>query len=141
MDQLIRQLARHEGFRGQPYKDTEGHTTIGYGRNLDARPLTHEEGRMLLERDLLLYSSSLEARWPECLTLDDVRYSAVLNMAYNLGVDGLMKFRQMRAALEARNWDLAAGEALNSLWAQQVGRRAREIAYMLETGRWPDADA
>jgi hypothetical protein len=32
---------------------------------------------------------------------------------------------------------MAAAEALDSLWAKQVGNRSRDIAHMLEFGEYP----
>jgi len=125
----------HEGFSGRPYEDATGHLTIGYGRNLDARPLDEAEGRWLLERDLSRLEAELE-RMPLYLSLDPVRRAALLEMAYNLGVRGLAGFRRMLAALARRDWETAAAEALDSRWAKQVGARAERIAHRLRTGRW-----
>ncbi len=132
---LIRRIMAHEGFSGRPYLDTTGNLTIGYGRNLDARPLDETEGRWLLERDLSRLEARLESV-PLYLSLDPVRRAALLEMAYNLGFRGLMGFERMLAALGRRDWEAAAREALDSRWARQVGRRADRIAHRLRTGEW-----
>lgn len=137
---LVDQLKVHEGFRGRPYRDSRGVLTIGYGRNLDARPLGEDECSYLLERDLAQYDHDLKRQWPGYKQLDTVRQAAVLHMAYNLGVQGLMGFRRMRAALDRQMWELACDEAMDSRWANQVGRRARELAWMLQFGKWPDGE-
>ena len=62
----------------------------------------------------------------------------VLDMAFNLGVRGLSKFRNALAAMEARDYATAAEEMMDSRWAQQVGGRAARLAVMMETGQWPD---
>ena len=139
-NRLLDQLKRHEGFRGRPYTDTTGHTTIGYGRNLDANPLTEPEASFLLVGDMAAVVREVSARFPETEGLDEVRLSALQNMAFNLGVPGLSRFTRMWAAIEAHNWPLAADEAKDSLWARQVGGRAHDITYMLRTGEWPEAD-
>ena len=137
MRRLIDQLKRHEGYRGRPYLDSEGNTTIGYGRNLIANPLTEGEATLLLVGDVQRHGKELEQRYLVVRTLDEVRRSALLNMAYNLGIPRLSGFRRMWAAIDRRDWDRAAAEALDSKWARQVGDRAREIAGMLKTGEWP----
>ena len=53
-------------------------------------------------------------------------------MGYNLGLPRLASFVKMRAALGRYAYRLAAAEARDSLWAQQVGRRADDIAQLLE---------
>ena len=55
-------------------------------------------------------------------------------MAFNLGYAGLLQFRQMWSALERHDYDEAARQMLDSRWAQQVGRRATELAAMMRTG-------
>ena len=52
-------------------------------------------------------------------------------MAFNLGVPRLGKFHNMRAAIAADDWRLAAAEALDSKWALQLPARAAEIAGLL----------
>ena len=140
MNRLIQQLKRHEGFRGMPYLDTEGELTIGYGRNLEARPLTEDEATYLLVSDLPRYEARLLAIRPLVASLDPVRRAALLNMAYNLGTRGLRKFRRMWTAIEQSDWERAADEAMDSRWARQVKGRAHDIAYMLRTGQWPAQD-
>ena len=137
---LIEQIKRHEGFRGRPYTDTTGHTTIGYGRNLEAWPLTKDEGAYLLQRDMAVIEKGLAIAFRATNGLDPVRFAALHNMAYNLGITRLRKFRRMWMAIESRNWPLAADEAMDSLWARQVKGRAHDIAYMIRTGDWPDRD-
>jgi lysozyme len=52
-------------------------------------------------------------------------------MAFNLGGPRLAGFTRLRAAVMRGDWDAAAGEALDSRWAVQTGRRATDIAAML----------
>ncbi|MGB2107678.1 MAG: hypothetical protein ACPHZ5_05850, partial [Candidatus Puniceispirillum sp.] len=58
---------------------------------------------------------------------------ALISMAFNLGQTRLAGFRRMRAAVNDGNWSGASAEALDSYWAIQVGRRAREIAALLRS--------
>ena len=64
-----------------------------------------------------------------------------LNMAFNLGVDGLLKFKNtlalLRSAIEGHaSYARVADGMLNSLWAKQVGRRADELARQMRTGEY-----
>jgi len=65
-----------------------------------------------------------------------VRQAVLVDMAFNLGRAGLASFQKMRAALALGDFERAAAEMLDSLWARQVGRRARELAEMMQTGQW-----
>jgi len=60
--------------------------------------------------------------------------NALLNMCFNLGINRLLGFKKMVAALQEKNFTLAAKEALNSKWAEQVGERAKDIALMIRQG-------
>ena len=134
---LIALLKHHEGFRGRAYTDTTGHQTIGYGHNLDALPLTEKQAEELLREDIRIHANHLASLKPIILALDTVRYSALVDMAFNLGVPGVLNFTHMWDAIEHGDWERASLDALNSKWAAQVGYRAEEIAGMLRTGRWP----
>ena len=56
------------------------------------------------------------------------------NMAFNLGVDGLLGFRRMILAVDRGHYDQAAREMLNSKWARQVFNRAIRLAEMMAKG-------
>ncbi len=127
-------LIRDEGLRLRPYRDTTGNLTIGVGRNLTARGLSREEALYLLDNDIRDHSQELLAALPWVADLDPVRRDVLLNMAFNLGVPGLLKFRATLAAVKARNYPLAAKYMLRSLWASQVGTRAQRLAKRMQTG-------
>lgn len=130
MNSAIEQIKIDEGFRGQPYKCTAGKITIGYGRNLEANPLTKAEAQILLENDLKKIVKKL-TRYGFYTRLDSGRRAVILNMAFNLGVNGLMKFKNMIEALELKDYDKAADEMLNSRWANQVKSRATRLAKQM----------
>ena len=120
--------------------DSENHLTVGYGRNLEARPLTEEEAAYLLLADVSRYEGRLLAAKPIVGSMDKVRRAALINMAYNLGIGGLRNFRRMWKAIDKEDWAAASDHALDSRWASQVKGRSHDIAYMLRTGEWPDQD-
>lgn len=132
---LEAELRRDEGFRSRPYLCPAGFQTIGYGRNLDANPLSEDEGAYLLRNDIRRAAMGIALRLPGLLEqVGDVRARVLLNMAVNLGVGGLLKFRRMLVALEQGDYGRAADEMLNSVWARQVGRRADRLADAMRTG-------
>ncbi len=127
-------LLKHEGLRLKPYQCTAGKLTIGVGRNLESRGITESEAMHLLANDIMQTYRELGEKLPWFRTLDDTRQLALVDMAFNLGVDGLLRFKRMLAYLHVKDYAKAAAEALDSLWAKQVGARALTIADMISTG-------
>jgi lysozyme len=132
--ELLEQLKGHEGLELYPYTDTTGHLTIGVGRNLDDRGISHDEAMVLLRNDVEAVETELEENLPIIEDLNSPRQMVIVNMAFNLGVPTLLVFDNMIAALEAGQFDVAAEEMLDSLWAEQVGERAAELATVMRTG-------
>jgi lysozyme len=130
-------IKRHEGNRLKggrhfAYMDTMGKLTIGYGRCLDDIGISEDEALALLEHDLIAAENAVESL--SLGELGEARRAALVDMAFNLGAAGLGKFKLMLEALRQGKWDLAAVEALDSDWADQVGKRAEEIARIIRTG-------
>lgn len=133
-DRLLDQLRLDEGFRAKPYRCTAGKLTIGYGRNLDDVGIDRKEAEVLLHEDVVRVAQRLNHEIPWWCALSDARREALVNMAFNLGVEGLLNFKKMLAALKVGLYQLAASEALDSLWAKQVGDRAKRIAVAIREG-------
>ena len=134
---MIAQLRLHEGERLFPYKCTAGRLTIGVGRNLDDRGITAEESAYLLGNDIDDYWERLETELPWILDLDPVRQRVLLDMAFNLGIGGLLGFRMTLAAIRGKEYERAAAMMLQSRWATQVGERAKRLSRMMFTGEIP----
>ncbi len=126
---------RYEGLRLKPYTCPAGHLTIGYGHNLE-NGITQETAEQLLRADLSYAQMEVGARLPWSAQLGEVRQFVLVDMCFNMGIGKLLTFRKFLAALEAGDYPQAAKEMLNSRWAGQVGRRARELAEMMQTGEY-----
>ncbi len=134
MTRLHETLIRHEGLRLKPYRDTVGKLTIGIGRNLDDVGITREEAMMLLNHDIAKVQREVKNAFPWFSDLNRVRKNVVLNMVFNLGLPRFRQFKKAIAAIRGKRWDEAAKQMLDSRWARQVGRRARELARMMKSG-------
>ena len=128
------QLKAHEGLRLKPYRDTVGKLTIGVGRNLDDVGLREGEALFLLLHDLQFVEEALDKRLPWWRELDEPRRHVLLDMGFNLGVDGLLGFGATLGHLRAGRYAEAAQQMLRSRWAGQVGRRAATLSRMMRTG-------
>ena len=132
---LAEQLKKHEGLRLKPYTDTVGKLTLGIGRNLEDKGITEQEALFMLNNDVDYFYSKLCQSIGWMKKLDDARQNVLVNMAFNLGIAGLMTFKKMLLACEHGNFKIAATEMLNSKWAEQVGYRANELAEQMRTGQ------
>lgn len=130
---MIRQLRLHEGERLTPYRCTAGKLTIGVGRNLEDRGITAEESAYLLNNDIDREWKALTTNLPWVTGLSDVRQRVLLDMSFNLGIDGLLKFKNTLATIRRGDYNKAADMMLGSLWAQQVKGRATRLAQMMRT--------
>jgi lysozyme len=139
---LRAQLMTDEGLRLKPYVDTVGKMTIGVGRNLTDVGLSQVEALYLLENDIDRAIRDLVAVFPWFVSLDPVRQTVLINMAFNMGLGsptrGLRSFVRTLAAIERGDYEAAAAGMRASKWARQVKYRAERLATMMETGRWLD---
>jgi len=134
VETLRDQLKRHEGYRQHPYEDSVGKLTVGYGRNLDDVGVSEVEADIMLKNDMDSAKATLTLYLPWAKRLSQARFDVLHNMAFNMGIGKLVGFVKMLSALRAGDFDKAADEMLDSLWAQQVGTRATELAAQMRNG-------
>lgn len=157
-EKLIELLIKHEGLKLKPYKCPAGFWTIGVGHNLQANPLTKEQcdkfnlgvyafdevlskltesgitkddAISLLKDDISIVTYQLIKRLSLFSSLPEQAKIAIIDVAFNIGVDGLLKFTKTLALLADEKYKEASKEILNSKWATQVGNRAHDISEML----------
>lgn len=133
-NRLTVQLMEHEGVRYLPYYDTVGKLTIGVGRNLTDVGISKDEAQYLLATDINKVIVQLDELLPWWRDLDEVRQRVLADMAFNLGIHGLLEFTTTLGMVKAGEYADAAQQMLRSKWARQVGRRARRLSRMMETG-------
>ena len=155
-DELVKMIAIHEGIVLNVYQDHLGIDTVGIGRNLQDRGitdgelsfinktmdevyengLTEEEAYYLCMNDIAIVEKELLANKPIVNQLNDVRQMVLIDMAFNMGVPRLMKFKNMWLAIEKVNYQLANEEMIDSRWAGQVGSRAMKLSLAMKNGEW-----
>lgn len=131
----VEQIKKHEGYKQYPYYCTGGKLTIGYGRNLEENGINEEEAEELLAKDVQNARAGVKRRI-DIRRCNEARQAVLVNMAFNLGVTGLMGFKKMIASVERGDYEQAALEMLNSRWASQVPSRANELAKQMLSGEW-----
>jgi len=140
-NEMFNMLKKHEGYKPQMYKDTEGHWTIGVGHLVTAneiskfknRKLSDTEIRSLFDSDLNIAIANAKKFAPNLNTLPLPVQHAMVNMAFNLGINRLMKFKDLRQSLASKDFNKASKDMLNSKWASQVKGRAVELSNMVKS--------
>lgn len=137
----LQRLKDDEGFRAQAYRDTTGHLTIGYGFNVDAGISSFAANALLVGQVAEIEGELATRLFGFWQALNDTRRDVLLNMAFNLGVDGLMEFKRMISALAAGDYRQAAVEIVASKAYSQARERYERLTDAMETGQWSDAVA
>jgi lysozyme len=123
-------LQTEEGFRSLPYKDTQGHTTLGYGLNVDAGISKYVAAAALVAQLTELDTTLAGYAWYK--NADDVRKSVFLDVSYNSGLHGLLAFPHMLAAAALGDWPTAAAEC--KVQEPELAARYAALAQLLLTG-------
>jgi lysozyme len=137
--EITRQLRGDEAVVPHAYQDHLGYWTIGVGRLIDKRKgggLRPHEIDYLLRNDIDERIEELTRRLPWFQDLDDARRGVLLNMSFQMGVDGLLGFKNTLAMVKAGDYEGAAQGMLNSLWAKQTPDRAKRMSDQMRTGQW-----
>lgn len=130
-------LLIHEGCKLTEYKCTAGHRTIGVGWNIDAHPLPKGFGRMIngkltitqAEADDMLKVSMREhwedlvAKLPWVEKLDEWRKAAMLDLAFNMGIGGLLTFKNTLGFISTGRYAEAGNGLLKSKWSKDVQKQ------------------
>ena len=135
LSNLKKMLIRHEGLRLKPYYDSVGKLTIGVGRNLDDVGITEDEAEMMLTNDIDRTIYDLNTHLPWWNILDEIRQMVMVDMCFNLGIFGLLTFKNTLAAIKQGDYSEASILMLESKWAEQVGNRAWELSEMMRMGK------
>lgn len=141
IDNIWDLLNFHEGRVKHAYQDSRGFWTIGVGHLIDKRPgggISDEMIDKLLDDDIKVHTAKLEKALPWTAALDPVRKAVLQDMTFNMGLRGVLEFKNTLAAVKAGDMAGAAQGMLKSKWAQQVGPRAQRLAGMMQSGEWPE---
>lgn len=113
INNLTDQLIRDEGVVLHAYPDSLGYLTIGIGRLIDKRKgggISLAEARFLLDNDIVRVSNEVRRALPWSEKLDEERFGVLLNMAFQMGIAGLLGFKNTLAMIERGDYKAAAAE-------------------------------
>jgi len=127
-------IKNDEGLELKVYRCPANKLSIGYGRNLEDRGITKDEADYLLTNDIRSIRKELLESKIDFEKLNNVRQSVLINMAYQMGLNGLFKFKKMFVALSNQDYALASLEMLDSKWAKQTPNRANRLSELMKRG-------
>lgn len=131
MKNLLEKIKEHEGFVEHVYDDSLGIPTIGYGFAIKDLVLDEDIAEEILIRKLEKLKRNAISRFKWLEDMPQEVQEVVINMCYQLGVTGVSKFRKAISALQEGDWNEAADEMLDSLWAKQTPNRATELSNIV----------
>ena len=144
---LLEKIKAHEGFRDRMYKDSLGKPTVGYGflvAALSPDELKFNGGKVepmsreVAEKILNLKISKLKKRLFQCLPWLESKPQGVqdtlIEIAYQLGLAGLLGFRHTLSCIEAGDYAQAARNLRASLLYRQTPRRVEDYIRGLRDG-------
>ncbi|WP_318366889.1 glycoside hydrolase family protein [Enterobacter sp.] len=117
-----------------PYADSLGFNTVGYGHLIQrgedfTTGITENEADQLLSRDLAKVQVQVKTLG---LVLPDDWNDFITIMTFQLGIQGVKKFRKMLTALEIKNYSEAVKQAKDSLWYKQTPNRVDAMIAVLK---------
>ena len=137
IERLRKQLEIDEGVKYEIYKDHLGYPTFGIGHLIldsDAEhgqdtgtAVSEERVAEAFEADLVSVLSDCESLYGDFGDLPEDAQEIIANMIFNMGRPRLSKFKGMKRGVDARDWNAAADEMVDSAWYRQVPNRAKRL--------------
>ena len=137
IEKLRADLELDEGVKHEIYLDHLGLPTFGIGhliRDEDPEygedvgtPVTDNRVAEAFEQDIQITIDDCEKLYPDFYELPEEAQLIIANMCFNLGYPRLSAFKGMKRGVDARDWNAAADEMVDSRWYRQVPNRADRL--------------
>lgn len=138
---LRQELEADEGCKYEIYLDHLGLPTFGIGHLVTkddeehgqavGTPVSEERVQAAFENDLEWVQENCSALYEDFNDLPEEVQLIIANMMFNLGFPRLSKFKGMKAGVDARDWQKAADEMVDSRWYKQVPNRAERLVQRM----------
>ena len=129
---LIDSIKQHEGYRSKVYKDSLGIPTIGYGFAIKDLELDQDICDLILERKVKDLKDRIKKKFSWYKYMPPTIKEIIIEMCYQLGLYGFSCFKKTISYLQNKEWEKASVEMLDSRWAVQTPRRARELSEIVK---------
>ena len=141
LERLLESVKKHEGYRNKVYLDTLGKRTVGVGHLCvedfweDDKEYEEKFLMEILADDLQNAIKGARELKEEhsCTDIDEIAQEILVEMVFQLGKNGVSKFRNMWKALAEKNYIGASFEMLDSKWAKQTPNRAKSMAELMKS--------
>ena len=137
-DEFLAWLRKEEGVVKSAYQDHLGYWTIGVGRLIDKRKgggLSDDEIDLLLENDVDKVVRQVNTALPWVTRLTSNRKAVLYAMAFQMGINGLLGFKNTLKLIEAGEYEKAAQNMEKSKWAKvDTPARAKRTIKMMRDG-------
>ena len=121
---LIERIAENEGFRSKVYKCSEGVDTFGHGLTY----ITEEESLHIVAGRVPKKHLKLLDKLDWYKDLPPMVQGVIIEMTYQIGTSGMLKFKKMIVHMKNKEFQLAATEMLDSRWHKQTPARSERLA-------------
>lgn len=136
-DKLREELAEDEGCKFEIYLDHLGLPTFGIGHLVKENdpehgqpvgtPVDEERVRQVFTLDIAVTIEDCRSLYDDFDELPEEAQLIIANMMFNMGRPRLSKFVGMKREVDARRFDAAADEMVDSRWHDQVPNRAKRL--------------
>jgi len=143
MEKLQEELENDEGVKYEVYNDHLGYPTFGIGHLiLDSDPeygsstgteVSEDRVKEAFASDVVGVVSDCETLYPDFEELPEEAQRIIANMMFNMGRPRLSKFKGMKRGVDAKDWNAAADEMVDSSWYRQVTNRAERLVERMRT--------
>ena len=143
LKQLRLELEEDEGIKFEVYKDHLGYPTFGIGHLITeddeeyGKPVGYsiEKSRVVsvFENDMQGVIKDCTKLYEDFDELPEEAQRIIANMMFNMGLTRLSKFKGMKRGVDARDWDAAADEMVDSRWYKQVTNRANRLVERMRS--------
>ena len=137
LEKLRKQLEIDEGVKYEIYLDHLGYPTFGIGHlvipsDIEYREdvgtrVSEERGRECFDKDVESVLRDCTLLYKDFYELPEEAQQIIANMMFNMGYTRLSKFKGMKKGVDARDWNKAADEMVDSRWYKQVTNRANRL--------------
>ena len=136
-DKLRQELAEDEGCKYEVYLDHLALPTLGIGHLIVeddpehgqpvGTPVSEERVRQVFALDIASTLDECQVLYPDFDDLPEECQLIIANVMFNMGRPRFSKFKDMKAAVDARSWNAAADAMVDSRWHDQVPNRAKRL--------------
>ena len=130
---LKERIKSNEGFSSKPYKDQLGYLTIGYGHLilpneniLLKKQINKKELEEIFEKDFKKALSNFNNTFKP-FTLNEKESELLIEMIFQLGIKGCLKFKNLIKNIKKRNKHLVCFDMMDSLWYKQTPNRVKAL--------------